>query len=129
MILLNFGHPLSAEQVHEIEQKTGVSSIEMWAFPVQFNHELSFVDQVRAIVDGVGFSSDEWQTRPLLINPPSHNLIAVILMAELHGRMGHFPAVVRLRPKEGSVPVQFELAEIIDLQSVRDKSRYRRTQS
>ncbi|MBC7335619.1 MAG: hypothetical protein H5U01_05025 [Clostridia bacterium] len=39
--------------------------------------------------------------------------------------MGHFPAIMRLRPTS-DVPPQFEVAEIINLQQVRDQARERR---
>jgi hypothetical protein len=47
-------------------------------------------------------------------------------MAELHGRMGYFPAVIRLKPIPDSLPPQFEFAEIINLQAVRDQARAQR---
>jgi hypothetical protein len=37
--------------------------------------------------------------------------------------MGYFPPVLRLRPVAGSVPPQFEVAEILNLQAVRDRAR------
>jgi len=74
----------------------------------------------------VGLSPVEWQTLPFLINPPSLNVIAVTLIAELHGRMGHFPAIVRLRPVADSVPTRYEVAEVINLQAVRDTARSQR---
>jgi hypothetical protein len=77
-------------------------------------------------VDSVGLSPEAWQTERLLINPPSHNLIAVTLLAELHGRMGYFPACLRLRPIEGSVPPRYEVAEVLNLQDVRNAARGRR---
>ncbi|HOB44046.1 MAG TPA: CRISPR-associated protein Csx15, partial [Bacillota bacterium] len=40
--------------------------------------------------------------------------------------MGHFPACVRIRPVAGSVPTQFEVAEIINLEAVRQEARTRR---
>ncbi|GAB6273801.1 MAG: hypothetical protein STSR0004_06640 [Peptococcaceae bacterium] len=82
--------------------------------------------QVTELVDRAGLSPAEWQTLPLLINPPSLNFIAVALMAHLHGRCGYFPAVLRLRPVEGSLPPQFEVAEVLDLQAIRDRARQNR---
>jgi len=48
---------------------------------------------------------------------------AVTLLAYLHGLMGYFPAVIRLRPVEGSTPPQYEVAEVINLQAVREEAR------
>ena len=50
-------------------------------------------------------------------------------LAELHGRMGYFPASGRRRPLAGSLPPRFEVAEIINLQAVRDQARLRRRDS
>jgi hypothetical protein len=61
-----------------------------------------------------------------LVNPPSLNYIAVVLLAELHGRCGYFPAHLRLRPVQGSIPPRFEVAEVLDLQTVRNGARRRR---
>jgi len=40
--------------------------------------------------------------------------------------MGYFPPVVRLRPVEGSIPRRFEVAEILDLQALREQARTQR---
>ena len=93
--------------------------------PVQFDVVASFVTQVVRLVDGIGLSPIEWQATPILVNPPALNVIAVTLLAELHGRMGYFPPVVRLRAVAGSLPPRFEVAEIINLQAVRDHARGR----
>jgi len=82
-----------------------------------------FVQQVIALVDQVKLTSAEWQTLPLLINLPSLNFVAATLLAELHGRMGYFPPVLRLRSVPGSIPPRFEVAEVINLQAVRDVAR------
>jgi len=50
-------------------------------------------------------------------------------MAELHGRMGYFPPLLRLKPVAGSVPPRFEVAEILDLQTARDEARRKRSQA
>jgi hypothetical protein len=47
-------------------------------------------------------------------------------LAELHGRMGYFPPILRLRPVEGAIPPRFEVAEIINLQALRDAARKER---
>ena len=49
------------------------------------------------------------------------------LLAELHGRCGYFPAQLRLRPVPGSLPPRFEIAEVLNLQALRDAARERRS--
>ncbi len=126
MILLNFTHPLTAEQLAQIKALTGQAIQRVVDAPAHFDHAHPFVQQVRQLVDGLGLTSIEWQQTPLLINPPALNAIAVTLLAELHGRMGYFPPVVRLRPVEGALPPRYEVAEIINLQAVRDAARQTR---
>ena len=56
----------------------------------------------------------------------SLDVIAALVLAEIHGRCGHFPAVVRMRRDQtGAAPV-FQVTEIIDLQTLRDEARRER---
>jgi hypothetical protein len=126
VIVLNFSHPLSAEQLAQIEALTGEAIERVVDAPAQFDHQLPFAPQVTALADSVGLTPQQWQALPLLVNPPALNAIAVTLLAELHGRMGYFPAVLRLRPVAGSTPPRFELAEVINLDAVRAAARRRR---
>jgi len=126
MILLNFSHPLTPKQVQQTGGLIGQQVGRVMDIPTQFDHERPFDEQVRGLVDGIGLSAEQWQTTPLLVNPPALSAIAVALLAELHGRIGHFPAVLRLRPVAESMPLRYEVAEVIDLQVVRDKTRRRR---
>ncbi len=127
MILLNFSHPLTGEQIQEIEAMISQPITEVRQLPAQFDPQPSFVPQVEALAEACRLTSEEWQTQPILVNPPSLNWIAVVLLAELHGRMGYFPPVVRLRPVEGALPPRYEVAEVINLQQVRDQARTRRS--
>lgn len=123
MILLNFSHPLTPAQQGQIEALAGQPVAREIALPAQFDIAQPFVPQVRALLEAVGLSPVEWQTEALLLVLPSLNFAAAILLAELHGRMGYFPAVARLRPVARAVPPQFEVAEIINLQAAREECR------
>lgn len=125
MLILNFTHPLTNEQQSQIEALANTSIEEVRTIPVQINQEEPLEPQITAIVDAAGLSSEEWQTRPLLINPPGYAPAAFVLLAELHGRIGHFPALIRLRPKPGPIP-SYEVAELLNLQSIREAARTRR---
>jgi len=117
---------LTPKQVQQTGELIGQQVGRVMDIPTQFDHERPFDEQVRGLVDGIGLSAEQWQTTPLLVNPPALSAIAVALLAELHGRIGHFPAVLRLRPVAESMPLRYEVAEVIDLQVVRDKTRRRR---
>ena len=103
MLILNFTHPLTDEQRAQIEALDNTSIEEVRTMPVQIKQEEPLESQITSIVDATNLSSEEWQTRPLLINPPGYAPAAFVLLAELHGRIGHFPSLVRLRPKTGPV--------------------------
>jgi hypothetical protein len=123
MLIVNFSHPLTAEQQAQIEALTGQKVEKMIAVPVQFNNEESFLPQLQKLMANLPLTSEELQTKPILVNLPSLNIISALLLAELHGRMGYFPPVLRLRPVSGITPPRFEAAEIINLQNVRDAAR------
>jgi hypothetical protein len=126
MILLNFSHPLTPAQFAAIERLAGQQVERVIEVKTQLDHARPFAEQARAVVEVAGLSPQEWQGLPLLVNLPSLSAIAALVLAELHGRMGYFPAVLRLRPVPETMPPQFEVAEIINLQAVREAARQRR---
>jgi hypothetical protein len=125
MLILNFTHPLTAPQRAQISALVDSTIEEVITIPVQIEQAESLTPQITAIVNSIGLSSEDWQTRTLLVNPPGFAPAAFVLLAELHGRIGHFPALIRLRPKPGPVTT-YEVAEILNLQSIREKARGRR---
>jgi len=127
MLLLNFSHPLTPDQISQVEDITGQPIADARHVLAQFDHQKPFIPQIIALADTCGLTAEEWQTTPLLIVPPALNFIAVTLLAELHGRMGYFPTCARLRPVAGSRPPRYEVAEVLDLQAVRNAARQKRT--
>ncbi|MDE0630569.1 MAG: CRISPR-associated protein Csx15 [Caldilineaceae bacterium] len=127
MLLLNFSHPLTREQLAHIETITGQPIQRAINAMPQFNEQQPFEPQLAALLDQIELTPEQWQTEPILIVLPALNFIAAALLADLHGRMGYFPHVVRTRPVEGSIPRRFEVAEILDLQALRAAARRART--
>jgi hypothetical protein len=126
LTIINFAHPLTAEQVAQVKELTGATKVRVIEVRAQLDPEQTFVEQVRALVDHSSLTTEEWQSGGLLVNLPSLSFAAALLLAELHGRMGHFPAVLRLRAVKDATPPQFEVAEIVNLQAIRDEARQRR---
>jgi len=126
MLILNFSHPLTQEQLSQIEELTQQKIEQVQEIKTQFDHQQQFVSQLTRLLDKLTLSREELQSLPILINPPSFNIIACLVLAELHGRMGYFPPVIRLRPVEVVVPPKLEVIEIINLQKVRDIARDKR---
>lgn len=123
MIILNFSHPLTPEQISKIEELTTHKVEQVVALTIQFKHDEPFLPQLQAALMQVTFTAEQWQTAPILVNLPSFNYISALALAELHGRMGYFAPIIRMKPVEGALPPRFEVAEVINLQAVRDEAR------
>lgn len=123
MILLNFSHPLTPAQRGQIDALAGEPISRVLDAPTQFDEQQPFAPQLAALLGTIDLTPAQWQGEPILVILPSLNFIAALLLAELHGRMGYFPAIVRTRPVADSVPRRYEVAELLDLQFVREQAR------
>jgi len=126
MIILNFSHPLTPDQLTQVASLTGQAVQQVIDLAVQFDNNQPFQPQLDNLLAELSLSAETLQTEPVLVNLPSLNFIAALLLAELHGRMGYFPPVLRLQPAPGSLPPRYEIAEILNLQAVRDHARRKR---
>jgi hypothetical protein len=122
MDVINFSHPLTTEQLGQLEQLAGAKIREVIEVSSQFENSGEFAAQSRKLVDQIPWSSRDWQTRSFVVRLPSLDVISALVVAEIHGRAGYFPTIVRLRPAAGAVRV-FEIAELIPLQTIRDAAR------
>lgn len=123
MILINFSHPLTAPQVARVEELAGKPVEKILGSQASFNPRRPFDEQAVALIDRVGLTPLEWQTLPILVRLPSMSEIAAIVLAVLHGRMGYFPPIIRLRKTAADLPPVFEVAELINLQRLRESAR------
>ncbi|MCG2787971.1 MAG: CRISPR-associated protein Csx15 [Anaerolineae bacterium] len=126
MILLNFSHPLTPDHLTTIETLTKNTVAQVVDLPIHFEHGQPFQPQLQKALEAVTLSPQEWQTAGILVNLPSFNYIAAMTLAELHGRMGYFPPILRMRPVEDAIPPRFEVAEVVNLQALRDAARKER---
>ncbi len=62
MILLNFSHPLTPDQLGQITQLTGHTVERVIALPAQFGHPQPFGPQLEALMALSELSALEWQT-------------------------------------------------------------------
>lgn len=122
--VLNLSHPLTAANRAELEALLQAPIERVVDAQVQFDAEAPFADQARRLIDALPLSAGEWQTLPLVVNLPGLSPAAAVVLAELHGRTGGFPPVVRSK-RTGPLN-QFAVAEVIVLQDVRDEARRHR---
>lgn len=123
LTVVDFSHPLTEAQRHQIAQLAGESVERVIDCPTQFDVSAPFGPQMTSTLDALPLSSRDWQTLPLVVVLPSFSVIAAVLLAELHGRTGYFPTVARLRPVASSATTQFEVAELVNLEAVRSRAR------
>jgi hypothetical protein len=128
MIILNFAHPLTPDHLARIEALAGqsVAGVREEPTQTQIDPDRPLAGQVRAIVDGFGLSPRQWQTAALLVNLPWYAPATGAALAELEGRMGYLPTIIRLRPVSGITPTRYEVAELVNLKDIRDAARQTR---
>ncbi len=126
MLILNFTHPLTDDQRQEIEALVGAKITAIVEIPSQINTTAPLAPQIEKMLDDTGFTPREWQTSSILVNLPSLNYSAATVLAQLHGRMGYFPPVLRLRPLTTKIPLRYTVSEILNLQAMREQARKKR---
>jgi len=121
--LEQIGSHLTEQQIERIHSLIDTPVGEVFKLKCKFDHQVSFQKQLVELQSEIPFSSKELQTKPILLVPPALNFIAAMVISDLHGRMGYFPPIIRIRRVENSTPPRYEVAEIINLQDVRDSAR------
>ncbi|MCU0490908.1 MAG: CRISPR-associated protein Csx15 [Chloroflexaceae bacterium] len=126
IVLLNFAHPLTEAQQAEVTALVQ-ADVDVRDVPTQVDRSQPMAEAALQLADAAGLTPVEWQTLPLLVNPPGLAPLALALLAEIHGRRGDFVPVLNVRPVPGSLPTRYEVAEIVHLQAIRDEARTRRS--
>lgn len=128
MKIINFAHPLTDDHLAQLNAQFGiaVSFDDITTVKTLLDPEQPFTPQVVALVDATGVSPDEWQNGEILVVAPSLGNIAALVLAEIEGRSGHFPSLLRLKPDSQSVVPRFVIAEILNLSAQRQQARARR---
>ncbi len=122
ILVLNFAHPLTEQQQTQIEELAGTGIENIITIPTLIDEEEPLEPQITRLIDAVDQSIIDWHKRHILINPPGYAPAAFLLLAEIHGRIGHFPTLIRMRPKHASVTT-YEVIELLNLQTIRDAAR------
>jgi hypothetical protein len=126
LVVLNFSHPITPEQQAEIERLDGKPVERVIEVPVEIDQRQPFWPQIVALASATGLAPREWQTLKLIVNLPGLAVAAAALLVELHGRMGYFPTILRLRPETSGATTDYVVAGLENLRALRDEARARR---
>jgi hypothetical protein len=121
VLLLNFGHPLGQDNREKIIQICD-DEIEEKYISSQHDQTKPVLEVARELVNAAGLSARDWKNASIVLIPPGLPQIAMAILAEIHGRHGGFPKIVNIRPTQ-TKPTRYDVAEIVDLQKLRNEAR------
>jgi hypothetical protein len=109
-LVLDLAGTLTPSAIEQLGEQ--LREIEIWTLPTQFDTDISSVSQAVSLIDTVGLTPDEWKTRSIVVRLPNKPIAAVIIIAVLHSRMGHFPNVLTLVAQNGIRVGIIDLSEV-----------------
>ena len=127
-LILNFARPFTHTQLLQLQGLLGAlpEVVDLPGTPVQFIDDRPLTEQVVDLLDNAGLTMEERTSLHFIINPPGRASAASAVLAEMHGRCGHFPHVSRMTPSPEDRSV-YSVVEIVMLQNIRDTARARAT--
>lgn len=129
-LILNLARPLTHSQLLKLQELLTAlpEVIDLPGIPVQFANDRPLTQQVIEILDVAGLTLEEWSSLSFIVNLPGLAAPAAAILAEIHGRSGHFPHIIRMTPSLEDKAV-FNVTEIVKLQNIRDDARTRSTRA
>lgn len=129
-LVLNFVRALTPAQIDQLRCLLGAlpEVIDLPGAPVQFPAERLLDESVTDVLDSAGLTLDQWTSLSIIVNLPGLAPAASAIIAEIHGRTGHFPHVIRLTPSPEDSSV-YIVSEVVKLQNIRDAARHRATRT
>ena len=117
--VLNMSHPLTDAQISQMVEMVD-AEVQVIDIAVQLDLAQPAAEQISEIIQNI--TTINWEQDAVIVNLPGYTPAAALVLAEIHGRAGHFPSILRLKPSESAV-ARYDVAEIINLQHVRDAAR------
>lgn len=124
-IVINFSHPFTEAQRDDLRGMIGPDITIIEKMP-QFDLKADLVPQVRNLVSELDIDPEDWQARAIIVNLPGLSVAAGIVLAEIHGRTGHFPVIIRMASRITDAGTEFYVAGTINLDGVRLEARQSR---
>jgi len=121
MILINFGAPFKPLQISQAEVflHEPITRVIDLSFSVDIDQEV--LGAFERTMKKLKLSNADLRAEPVVVNLPQQNYLSVMMLAELHARMGYFPCIVRTRLTTSGILPFNEVAEVIDLQAIEDQ--------
>jgi hypothetical protein len=120
MILINFGAAFRPLQIAQAEALLHEPITRVIDLSIKVDPDQEMLPQFKKSMAKLKLNDTDLCAEPVVINLPNQNYLAVMVLAELHGRMGYFPPILRARMKSSGLLPYYEVAEVIDLQAMED---------
>jgi len=128
IVVLNLSaHPLTDKQRDQLQHLESAYIVEEVEIPAHFDPRGDVERQVKTVVEKIGFCIEEWSGAHIYVVLPGLAPAAAAVLAYFHGLRGGFPKIVWIY-QNPSDPTQYEIAQIINLQSLRDEARQLRSE-
>jgi hypothetical protein len=121
MILINFGAPFRPLQISQAEAFLHEPITRVIDLSINVDPDQEMLAQFKKSMARMKLSNLDLRAEPVVVNLPQQNYLSVMVLAELHARMGYFPCILRTRMKSSGILPYYEVAEVIDLQAVEDQ--------
>ena len=120
MILINFGAPFRPLQISQAEALLHEPITRVVDLTVNVDPDQEMLAQFKKIMGKLKLINADLRAEPVVVNLPQQNYLSVMILAELHARMGYFPTFIRTRMTSSGMLPYYEVAEVIDLQAIED---------
>lgn len=121
MILINFGAAFRPLQISQAEAFLHEPITQVIDLSISVDPDQEMLPQFKKRMAKLKLSNLDLRAEPVVVNLPQQNYLAVMVLAELHARMGYFPCIIRTRMKASGILPYYEVAEVIDLQTIEDQ--------
>jgi hypothetical protein len=122
MILINFSSELNHSQIDQAESLLHKPINKIINLPAKIDPDLPILPQLKALIAQLPLSAEQLKTEAILINPPTQSYLTALLLAELHGRMGRFPPILRIYLQPFGMLPRMVVADVLDLQAIEDSA-------
>lgn len=113
MKIVNFSHPITAEQEAQLRSILCGEWIEIVDIRVQISFGGSISDQAEELVNAAGLLPEDWPL--VVVRLPELSSAAAAVLAEIRKQSGVLPWIVTTRPAEATMLRKYDIWEVIDL--------------